>query len=502
MAVETPHQDYTNWAADWQKLRDVVAGQRALHLRATGEATGYLPKLSRQTLDEYEAYKRRATFYNATARTVEALCGAIFRRDPVLELDDGVREQLENVDLAGTPLDTFAKLLVTEVLTVGRYGVLVDVPSEGTAPEWQRPYWVGYCAEDVVNWRVVPVGSASVLTLVVLRERVDVAQDDFQSEEQIRYRVLDLDPDTGWYRVREYERPEGSAGYGLVNETYPTRTGQRMDFIPFLCFGPVVARLTVQRPPLLDLCDVNLAHWRKSVDYAHGLHFTALPTPWLADDTPPSGSEFRIGSAEAWTLSAQGQCGMLEFSGAGMAALKDAILDDEQRMARLGAELLTPEKREAESAEAKRITAASRTASLASLAATCSWGLTRLLQWHAWWNGASDEAVEAVSITLNQDFVDARMAPTELAALVQARQAGEISRRTFLENLERGELLEGRTIEEEIVEIEGELDIRAERDLLKEETQRTKQIGQLLLEQMKPEEARAEEEETPYTGAD
>jgi hypothetical protein len=55
--------------------------------------------------------------------------------------------------------------------------------------------------------------------------------------------------------------------------------GSPIPFIPFWAFVKKRNSLTLQDPPLLDLADMNLAHYRISADYERGCHFAGLPTP-------------------------------------------------------------------------------------------------------------------------------------------------------------------------------------------------------------------------------
>jgi signal peptidase I len=60
-----------------------------------------LPRLDSQTDDEYAAYKLRASFFNATARTADGFVGLIFRREPKMKLPDG--QQASNEEKESTP---------------------------------------------------------------------------------------------------------------------------------------------------------------------------------------------------------------------------------------------------------------------------------------------------------------------------------------------------------------------------------------------------------------
>ena len=71
--------------------------------------------------------------------------------------------------MLGTSLVSYAKNVVSEVITVGRAGTLVDWEDEGE----QRAYVVRYPAEQILNWRMERVNGRSVVTMVVLREKAE-----------------------------------------------------------------------------------------------------------------------------------------------------------------------------------------------------------------------------------------------------------------------------------------------------------------------------------------
>jgi hypothetical protein len=88
MPVNSTHLDYDASATAWLRARDVAAGEDAV--KAAG--VRYLPRLDSQTDDEYAAYKARASFFNATARTADGFVGLIFRREPTVKLPDARQE--------------------------------------------------------------------------------------------------------------------------------------------------------------------------------------------------------------------------------------------------------------------------------------------------------------------------------------------------------------------------------------------------------------------------
>src|SRR5512135_2443862 len=171
MAVNSTHPDYDVSAAEWSRARDVLSGEDAVK----GGGERYLPRLDSQTDDEFAAYVKRASYFNASARTSEAYLGLMFRRPPFVKLPAdgaGVGRAMavfqNDADMLGTTLTGYAKVVVGDVIGIGRAGPLVDWEDEVE----QRAYVVFYRAEQIVNWRVERVNGRKVPTLVVLKEQV------------------------------------------------------------------------------------------------------------------------------------------------------------------------------------------------------------------------------------------------------------------------------------------------------------------------------------------
>jgi hypothetical protein len=248
------------------------------------------------------------------------------------------------------------------------------------------------------------------------------------------------------------------------NPILPTRNGRPLDFIPFVGIGPRGVSIRVDKPPLLDLVDVNLSHYRNSADLEHGRHFTALPTPYITGWMEPgegSASTLRIGSGAAWTLSnPESKVGMLEFTGQGLRALEVALDHKEMQMAVLGARLLEATPKTGETAEAVRLRHSGEHAVLGTMTSAVSQGLSKILRWHIWWMGLEPES-RVAGVELNRDYFDSVMSPNEAEALMKMWQAGSITFETLYWNLQRGEWARpGVSVEEEKAQLETELSVR------------------------------------------
>lgn len=435
MPVTTTHGMYDAMGMRWQRCRDAFDGTDAV--KAKGET--YLDKLPVQTDEEYQKYKRRALWYGATARTVMGLAGAVMRKEPVIEVPDVALSHLDDITLTGVPMAVFVKGMVTELLAVGRCGVLVDMPATtSTDPNVARPYWTMYTTEQILNWKFATIDGTQTLVRVVLKEyrQVQDPEDEFNTITKVQYRVLLLE--NGVYVVRIYIPRNADEKDFDIQEMVPTFRGVPLDEIPFCCFGVCGLGFEPEKPPLLDLVDANYSHYCSSADLEHGRHYTALPTPWVAGFSMPQGSKLEIGSAVAWVSSdPNAKAGMLEFTGQGLGALETALETKQQLMAVLGARLFAVEKAGVESYDTAMFRSAGERSVLQSMAVVVGLGLELLLSWHCEWMGVDDAAVSA---ELNSDYTATPMSSQELTSLMAAWQGGAISYETFYYNLQRGEV--------------------------------------------------------------
>jgi hypothetical protein len=461
--VDHQHPDYVAAAPKWAKCRAVVAGEEAVH--AAGST--FLPRLSDQSDQEYSDYKRRALVYGATARTVDGLSGLVFRRPPTIELPAAVEYLAEDADTADTPLVAFSERVVEELLLVGRIGLLADYPrleQVRTQAEQKaqggRPYMRAYCAESIINWRTARVRNRTALTLVVLSE-VHEEEAGFSVKQVPQCRVLRLVD--GFYTVEIWRKQRGADGKETWQVAEPAFTplmaGKPLDFIPFLVCGPMGIDPTVAKPPLLDLVNVNLSHYRTTADYEHGLHFTGLPTPVVTghsfDNVPgEQPATFKLGSSTIQAFQhPEAKAYFMEFEGKGLESLSKRLEEKESMMAALGARMLAAEKRQAEAAETAAIHRSGESSVLASLAIAAGTAISRAATWCALWDGVTEPA----RVQLNTDYLPAGMTAQELAELVKAWQASAISWDTLHDNLQRGEIArQGVSAEEEKAAIEAE----------------------------------------------
>jgi len=455
MPVNTTHTQFKNNSDRWMRIRDVLGGSDLVKDR--GQI--YLPKPGGHTDDDYAGYKIRAEFYPASQRTVDGLAGAIFRKDPIINIPDNQTILIERTTLRGADFTTFSKSVVREVLAMGRFGVLVDVIGEE-----KEPYSSGYVAENIINWRYMYAGREPKLQLVVLREWVDrPVGDGYETELVERFRVLELGTIEGAeegpliYQSTLWEATKSKDGkeeFMMIEQVIPKRRGKPLDRIPFHFFGAGGLEADVEKSPMLDLVDTNISHYRTSAELEEGAYYTGLPMYVVSGRPQGDGemAEFRVGSRSALMLDEGGRAEVLTVPGQGMGLLQEMMASKERRMAVLGARILEDQKSGVESSETVMMRHRGENSLLSSISDNCSRGLKAVLSDMSWWMGQEDPEVE---VALNRDFVSSPMMPKEIVEMTASLQQGSIGPEVFFLALKEGERIPNNwTIEDWLKDID------------------------------------------------
>jgi hypothetical protein len=293
-----------------------------------------------------------------------------------------------------------------------------------------------------LNWKEQIINGAMTLTRVVLKEGIEVPTDDeFVSETVTQIRVLDL-PE-GAYRQRLYRMNKDNEWEKHGADILPMKGGVPLPAIQFVFIGAEANGPEVQKPPILDLVNVNWGHYQNSASFENGAHFTALPTPVITGHKIPDGEAIAIGSETFLVLSTQGaEAFFMEFAGTGLGTLVSAMDKKENQMAVLGARMLSEDKKGVEAADTARIHRSGEAGVLGSLAGSVGKGILRALAMAAEWAGAVATSVE---FELNKDFLPTAMSPALMKEMLMAWQSGGISHQIYFDNMKRGEVIGAET---------------------------------------------------------
>lgn len=449
---------------DWQKVNDVVAGERAVKEKTTT----YLPKpnptdLTAENTTRYEQYVDRAVFFNATGRTLDGLIGIAFGKGPEVEVPTSMDFVIADTDGAGGGLINQSHRVLEDTLKVGRCGLLVDHPvtNQATSKAQQVAQNIHatittYAAQSIINWRV---DKNQDLVLVVLAETV-TESDEFAIEEIEQWRELAIGTPTGEdagsdrYVVRLW-RKDGDKEPTIVDEFEPKdAAGKPLNYIPFTFVGAVDNNTDIDKSPLIDLACLNIAHYRNSADYEESAYFVGQPTyvfgglneQWMKDYWKEG---VYVGSRAAVPLPEGGSAQILE---AGPNTLAEgAMKNKETQMVALGARLLTHGEAIKTAEQSRTETAAAH--SVLSLAVTnLVSAYNQALEWVAIFTSG---ATGNITYMIDTNFASMMADPNLINAQVAAWQGGALPKSDLWANFRNLGLIDETKTDEDI---EGEID--------------------------------------------
>lgn len=447
----------------WKLCRDMMEGTEAVRREANLDT--YFPKGDAETTTERLARAYRAELYPMFAETVDGLTGLVLRDDPELgdDVPAPIRDLWENIDGAGSHGAVFASNFLTEGMSKGHAGILIDVARVSTTRRLTiaeekalglRPYWVLIRPEQIINWRTAVISGEVVLTLLVIEETIDQPLGLFGTTSVTQFRVFRRELGTGrilfelWTQAAEDKEP-------TMTQSGEIR-GQRS--IPFVAFyaGPRLAALQ-SVPPLLDLAYTNVAHVQVLSDYRSSLHAAGHPilvlkgltrpnrpdvnspeylrtlpgqtedNPALAGanvgDTPVIVSGVNIGIE----VDKDGDVTYAEHQGHAIGGMRQELVDIQTRAASQGMAMLQRDTRAAQTAEAEKLQRSEKTASLKKAARSFQDALEAALAYTAAYLGLPDGG----SIVLNGDFEKIELDTPRIQALSALRANGDITRRTL-----------------------------------------------------------------------
>lgn len=441
MPVSSEHPDYIANTEKWKLVRDVVHSNVKQYIKDVDPS------------DPYRSlrYKDDAQFTNFAGRTKNALVGAIFRRDPLIDLPEEVDYLIEDATGNNVPLSKLAQEITNEILQVGRVGLLTDFPNIAENLTVQqaedlniKSYISVYPTESIINWQEdVSLNGEKQLTLVVLKEvhcSIDEL-DGFKWEDKTLYRVLRLEQ--GTYIQYLYDE-EGE----VLDVSIPTKAdGTNWTQIPFEFVGSENNNTYIDNSPLYDISRLNIGHLRNSADYEESIHITGQPTLFLT--TSMSIDEFKDANPDGVQIGARrghnlGQVGKAEFLQANPNQLADqAMLRKEQQAIMIGAKLITPQATN-ETAEAARMRHSGETSILSVIAKNVESALTKSVQHVLNFMSLSDE--DSMRIELNDQFFDTNLDPNMIMAQIQLAEKGVITETDMRNTLRKhGVLQDNRT---------------------------------------------------------
>lgn len=426
---------------NWALIDALIGGTNTM--RAAGKR--YLPKWSGEDDQDYKTRLSVATLFPAYERTVSVLTGKPFSKPITIGEDVPSRfvPWFEDIDLQGRNIHSFASDICAEALAYGFCGILVDYPTntglKTVADEQQagvRPYFVQVGHGNLLGWRSRLVNGSIQLTQLRLLEIVE--EDDGAFGTKMIEQVRVLEPGL-WSTYRKTKDASGKDDWAIYDEGTTT--------LPYIPFVPIYGRrkdFMIGTPPMLELAHANVEHWQSKSDQQTILHVARVPILFgklLGDSGLKIGSGYMASSNDE-----HADLKYVEHSGKAIESGRVSILDIEDRMRQIGAELLVIKPGNITEAQ----TLADNEQGMCDLQRIMQHmesGLDQALQYMADWVGEQTGG----HITIYKDFGATTLAEASAELLFKMQSVGSLSLETLLSELKRrGALSPDIDVEDEI----------------------------------------------------
>jgi len=435
MPVDTPHPAYVPHEKRARRVRDAVEGTDAIK----GASTLYLPhpvagwrqlegELLTEAIERYKAYLERATWLGVTGRTHEGMLGAVFRKAAQVQVPSPLEYMLEDADGSGMSLEQFSKMVVTATIQAGRAGVLVDYPEAPDGLTVEQTAGMSatlrfYDSSSIINWK----REGETLTLVVLAETYEAGADEFDHKPETQHRVLRLEDGVYTQQVWRDRQPVGE-------KVMPRQAdGSVWPIIPFQFVGAKNNDEVPDKPLLLDIADLNIAHYRNSADLEEGSFLCGQPMLHVDIGEMPADQWRELnpnGIAIGSRRGVQTQGGSMSMVQAEERNLPLSLMEQKERqMLAIGARLIE-QRGGNQTAEEVRAKSGAENASLSSVAGNVSDAIENALEWAMYFMiGAVD--TDEIVFELNQQFYPEEADPQEIMARMQELDRGLIAKSDY-----------------------------------------------------------------------
>jgi hypothetical protein len=346
-------QSYVNRKDDLELVEDMFQGRSAWvrkHRIDSSKVARYLPIRAAEENDTYLPRVMSSPFHRFFGKAVERFSALSAQFVLNEDAHPTIEAAKENIDKEGSSLAKF-KLKADELsIRDGWCAVLTEYTKpplltneDGTERPLTRadeealdlrPYLILVAREDIPNkdYTVNPQGQ-KVLKQITIRRFASVNQGDFGSESEIRFHTYTRDSDSVMLSIRRLIVAEDSADEASF-ELVPFENGdefltlQDINGTPLKEIPIVIYPDEVEKPPLLDMAENNLAFYQGYSNYWDGLNISSVPGLYRVwPGKIGEGQSFVWGPHHMNEVPGGGSVGLLEFQNSGAATMRQALLD-------------------------------------------------------------------------------------------------------------------------------------------------------------------------------
>lgn len=443
LKVNDPDAHYEAMKDDRRLVRTVHGGTRAM--RAAKQE--YLPQEQGETVNEYEARLKRSYCYPGVENAVDDIIGRVFRNPVQIDMAAfPLFAALElDANLCGDNLHRFARDVAQDALLDGVCYVLVDMPRVAAAnlaeqrQAGARPFFRKITALDMIGLRTGRRAGVEAVMQARIHETHTEETGEFGETCYEQIRVIDAPAEDVpgsrcTYRIYRKVDETKSDDWTLVEEGVIDS-----EYIPLVAVYSDKRAFMRGCPPLRNLAWINVAHWQSSSDQRNILRIGRVPIIVASgvreEEIAPNGKA-TVGSSRIWAFSNDAaSVRYVEHGGAAIKAGAEDLAQLESQMKAMAAEL--QEKPGDRTATEAAIQTAQDNSWLTDFAHGIKDSLNQAFVYAADWLGIARTEAPTVSMELSATG-DADKG--DMAFIDKARDRGDLTRETYLREMERRNL--------------------------------------------------------------
>ena len=414
-----------------------------LNADGLGAAKGkYLHKEPAEPNSAYVARLGRSTYTPIYRDSIRSYAG-LLSRFQIIDAPASMERNDDNVDLQGSSMQSFLTRVDEMTLRDGGSFVMVDMmPDNGTdnffdqMNDGRHPYFISIKRCDVINWQVSYERGRETVERVTVRQLRSVADEGYGAKMEPIYYVLTPG------KVETYRLVKSDASRWSNVKVDEISTS--LPIVPLVWYGATTTRFAQGDLPMDGLADLSIQHFQMRSDLSELLHKCAMPVP-VRKGAPigPDGkaAPLVLGPNTAVDLPAEGGDFMFaEPSGKSLQRHQAEIEHVEQLMDRSSLNFLY-------GANVKTATEASLRASqvassVSALVRNKSAMFGILMRLWAWYAGETSAITSESGLAINDSLMSKPLEASEIAQMVNLYSNGLMSRKTVLDELQRGGVLD------------------------------------------------------------
>ena len=438
--VATPSVRFTELCERWKMIDDLCGGTRAMRA-ARNE---WLPMEDKETDKQYEARLKRSVLYAALRDTIDSAVAKPFSQ-PIALPEVALHEKLSPIetstDRKGQSLTSFGAEVFKAALKYNHTHVIVDYPPKAVDEDGNararslgkereddiRPYFVHVKPTTLIGIRrEVDSSGVERVTMARIKEKATIPKGTY-SEESI-YRI------TLWTETEVVIFESKTDDPDKYSEK--SRRSHTFGSVPLKTLYLDPEQGDSSELPFEDLGWLNITHWQSMSDQRNILRVARVPFIHAAGFTKDElGDNVAISAARfIRSKNPDSKIGHVEHTGKAIEAGEKDLMRLEERMIILGLQPFV-QQTGTQTATGKAIDQAQTHTQIQAWIRVTEAFILDLYRTAAEWINA--KIPEAFAVSINNDFGFTINADKDVANLIKARIAREISYSTFINELKR-----------------------------------------------------------------